>query len=138
MLTGTSEQIQLVMERIKEVCRNDHPDQDLPNKNETLIDINDVSSFSCVEDYPQWQVEVNTEFKTAYLYFFRNNKGFAEVSVKINENNEWSLDFEGKPCDCDLGWSDAKVRTVSDVKLLIETVSNTRTCDAIRPFFKFY
>ena len=86
-----------------------------------------------LREYNDWQVEINEDLKLTYLYFFRNSKGFAEIFVILNERKEWSLLFEGKPCDTTLEWSNVppKIRTLGDLKLLVNTITKSKSCEAI-------
>ena len=56
-------------------------------------DISELESFEFLKEYNDWQVEINEDLPLTYLYFFRNSKGFAEISVILNERKEWFLLF---------------------------------------------
>ena len=123
--------IQSVLRCLKNEC--DDANKAKPNKDDLSIDISDLESFEVLKEYNDWQVEINEDLKLTYLYFFKNSKGFAEISVILNERKEWSLLFEGKPCDTILEWSDVppKIRTLGDLKLLVNTITKSKSCEAI-------
>ncbi len=64
-------------------------------KEEFLI-MNQITQLHILEKFPEWKVNYNDIDKSAHLFHFSGNDGYAEVEVIINSDKTWIVMLDGK------------------------------------------
>ena len=107
-------------------------------KEEFLI-MNQITQLHILEKFPEWKVNYNDIDKSAHLFHFSGNDGYAEVEVIINSDKTWIVMLDGKlKCNANLEWADIPkhINLVSELQQLLLIIQGAHICKGC-PFEPF-
>lgn len=101
--------------------------------------IDQITELHILDKFPQWKANYNDINKSAHLFFFSGNDGYAEVEVIINCDKTWIIILEGKlKCNANLEWADVPIHitSISELQQLLLVIQGAHICKGC-PFEPF-